>query len=82
MRNPADPDHQQIILPFKYLDEVKSAPESAMSFTLLSRQAFLLDYINAPEPTDMAFHIVRGDLNKNLGTYLTALAICIKPGAV
>ncbi|TID02532.1 Cytochrome P450 monooxygenase paxP [Colletotrichum higginsianum] len=68
MRNPVDPDHPQVILPFKYLNEVKMAPESVMSFQRFSRQAFLLDYINAPKPTAMAPHIVRGDLNKHLGT--------------
>ena len=67
MRNPADPDHPQVILPFKYLDEVRTAPESVLSFQHFSRQAFLLDYINAPNPTEMASHIVRGDLNKHLG---------------
>ncbi|KAK2050989.1 cytochrome P450 [Colletotrichum caudatum] len=66
MRNPVDPDHPQVILPFKYLNEVKMRPESVMSFQRFSRQAFLLDYINAPEPTDMASHIVRSDLNKHL----------------
>ncbi|KAK1960821.1 cytochrome P450 [Colletotrichum sublineola] len=75
MRNPVDPDHPQVILPFKYLSEVKMRPESVMSFQRFSRQAFLLDYINAPEPTDMAAHIVRGDLNKHLGIYQLAPAI-------
>ena len=74
MRNPVDPDHPQVILPFRYLEEVRSAPESEMSFQRFSRQAFLLDYISAPEPTDMASHIVRGDLNKNLGTCTAGLA--------
>nr|QJY30857.1 cytochrome P450 [Discosia rubi] len=66
MRNLVDPNHHQLILPFKYLDEVKSSAQNEMSFQLFSRQAFLLDYLNAPEPIDLSTHIVRGDLNKNL----------------
>lgn len=30
-------------------------------------KAFLLEYTNGPLQTDAAAHIVRGDLNKNLG---------------
>lgn len=67
MHNPVDPDHPQLLLPFGYLDHVKTAPVDQMSFQLFSRQAFLLDYINAPTPTNAATHIVRTDLNKNLG---------------
>lgn len=68
MRNPVDPDHPQVILPFKYLDEIKRAPQNRLSFGLFSRQAFLLNYINGPEQTDAAAHVVRTDLNKNLGS--------------
>lgn len=38
MRNPADPDHPQVVLPAKYLSELKSAPESRFSFRLYSEQ--------------------------------------------
>jgi hypothetical protein len=38
MRNPVDPEHPQLILPWKYLDEVKSAPQNRLSFPFFSRQ--------------------------------------------
>ncbi|KAL7928322.1 cytochrome P450 [Trichoderma chlorosporum] len=73
LRNPANPDHPQVILPWKYLSEVKSAPENRLSFPLFSNQAFLLDYSNAPQQTDIAVHIVRTDLNKNLGVLIDGM---------
>lgn len=33
-----DPEHPQIILPWKYLDEVKSAPQNRLSFPFFSKQ--------------------------------------------
>lgn len=37
MRNVVNPWKPQLIMPFKYLDEVKSAPQSRLSFPLFSR---------------------------------------------
>ena len=62
-----DPDHPQVILPSKYLSDVKGAPQDRLSFPLFSQQAFLLNYSQAPQQTDIAAHIIRTDLNKNLG---------------
>nr|QHD43134.1 P450 monooxygenase [Chaetomium globosum] len=72
MRNPADPDHPQVVLPAEYLSEVKSAPESRFSFRLYSEQAFLLNYSHAPKQTDGTTHIVRNEMNKNIGALLEA----------
>ncbi|KAH6650455.1 cytochrome P450 [Chaetomium tenue] len=73
MRNPADPDHPQVVLPAKYLSELKSAPESRFSFRLYSeQQAFLLNYSHAPKQTDGTTHIVRTEMNKNMGALLEA----------
>ena len=38
MRNPVNPNEPQLILPFKYLDEVKNAPQNRLSFPLFSKQ--------------------------------------------
>ncbi|KAL7941104.1 cytochrome P450 [Trichoderma barbatum] len=73
LRNPANPDHPQVILPWKYLSEVRSAPENRLSFPLYSNQAFLLDHSNAPQQTDIAVHIVRTDLNKNLAVLIDGM---------
>lgn len=67
MRNPADPSQPQVILPFKYLSEMKNAAESSWSFMHFSNQSFLLEYINAPLGSSIAHQVVRGELNKNLG---------------
>ena len=37
MRNAVDPNKPQVIMPFKYLDEVKTAPQNRLSFPLFSR---------------------------------------------
>uniref|UniRef100_L7JH53 Ent-kaurene oxidase n=1 Tax=Pyricularia oryzae (strain P131) TaxID=1143193 RepID=L7JH53_PYRO1 len=66
MRNPADPSQPQVILPFKYLSEMKNAAESSWSFMHFSNQSFLLEYINAPLGSSIAHQVVRGELNKNL----------------
>ncbi|KAH9439899.1 hypothetical protein MCOR02_003431 [Pyricularia oryzae] len=54
MRNPADPSQPQVILPFKYLSEMKNAAESSWSFMHFSNQSFLLEYINAPLGSSIA----------------------------
>lgn len=38
MRNPADESRPQIILPLKYVDEVKNASVNRLSFPLFSEQ--------------------------------------------
>ncbi|KAI9768105.1 MAG: hypothetical protein M1840_005139 [Geoglossum simile] len=69
MRNPTGL-RDQVILPLKYLDEVASASQDRLSFPLFSKQAFLLDYTEAPQQTDGAAHAVRIDLTRNLGKLL------------
>lgn len=80
MRNPADPSQPQVILPFKYLSEMKNAAESSWSFMHFSNQSFLLEYINAPLGSSIAHQVVRGELNKNLGiAHLDRLCCKVTP---
>ncbi|KAL5355556.1 cytochrome P450 [Aspergillus floccosus] len=67
MRNPIGELGPQLVLPMKYLDEVKYASTSLFSFPLFSEKAFLLSYSDAPRQTDAAAHVVRVDLTRNLG---------------
>lgn len=46
MRNAINPQKPQVIMPFKYLDEVKSAPQSRLSFPLFSRLVCLSREVN------------------------------------
>lgn len=38
MRNPIDDTRPQVILPMKYLDEVRTAPQNRLSFPYFSEQ--------------------------------------------
>ncbi|KAK4868279.1 hypothetical protein LT330_007001 [Penicillium expansum] len=70
MRDPANPKQPQVLLPMKYLAEVRNAPQSQLSFPLFSTQAFLLKAIHGPEQTDEAAHMARLDLNRALNNLL------------
>ncbi|KAF7182336.1 hypothetical protein CNMCM7691_001816 [Aspergillus felis] len=67
MRNPIGELGPQVLLPMKYLDEVKYASTHLFSFPLFSEKVFLLNYSDAPQQTDAAAHVVRVQLTKNLG---------------
>ncbi|PGH19025.1 hypothetical protein AJ79_00059 [Helicocarpus griseus UAMH5409] len=66
MRNYVDDHHPQVILPIRYLKEVRNAPESKLSFPYYSEQIFSLKdtggLFHTPEGTQM----VRVDLNRHL----------------
>ncbi|THC98755.1 hypothetical protein EYZ11_001734 [Aspergillus tanneri] len=51
----------------RYLDDVKNASESLLSFPLYSIQSFLLKYSGSVIPSSIATQVTRIDLNKNLG---------------
>jgi len=67
MRNPVGELGNQVVLPVKYLDEVKRAPRSLYSFEAFSEELFLLSYIDAPRQTDALLFAVKLDINKNMG---------------
>ncbi|KAJ3530947.1 hypothetical protein NM208_g7714 [Fusarium decemcellulare] len=73
MRNPADPKRPQVILPMKYLAEVRNAPQNQLSFPLFSAQAFLLGPIHGPQQTDEAAHMTRVDLSRALNGLLPSM---------
>ncbi|KAI0109881.1 cytochrome P450 [Daldinia grandis] len=73
MRNPVSELGPQVLLPMKYLDEVKNAPTSVFSFRAFSEQMFFLDYSNAPLQTDAATHVIKVDLNRNLGSVVNGI---------
>lgn len=67
MYNPVGELGNQVVLPMKYLDEVKRAPKSLYSFETFSEKIFLLNYTNAPRQTVAATYAVKLDVNMNLG---------------
>ncbi|KID83944.1 cytochrome P450 [Metarhizium guizhouense ARSEF 977] len=73
MYNPIGELGNQVVLPMKYLDEVKRAPKSLFSFEVFSEKLFLLNYINAPRQTNAATHAVKFDLNRNLNNVINGL---------
>ncbi|KAF4964952.1 hypothetical protein FSARC_7179 [Fusarium sarcochroum] len=68
MRNYVNDDQPQVILPLKYLKEVRSAPESKLSFPYYSEQLFSLRYTGGIFHTPEATQLLRVDLNKHLDT--------------
>ncbi|TDZ24976.1 Cytochrome P450 monooxygenase ccsG [Colletotrichum orbiculare MAFF 240422] len=73
IRHPVGELGSQVLLPVKYLDEVKKAPTDLFSFEAFSEKSFLLNYSRAPRQTEAAAHVVRVDLNRNLGPLVTDL---------
>lgn len=67
MHNPVGELGNQVVLPIKYLDEVKRAPRSLFSFEAFSEKLFLLSYIDAPRQTDALLFAAKLDINKNIG---------------
>ncbi|TWU72713.1 hypothetical protein ED733_004270 [Metarhizium rileyi] len=73
MYNPIGELGNQVVLPMKYLNEVKCAPKSLFSFEAFSEKVFLLNYINAPRQTNAATHAVKLDVNRNLDKVINGL---------
>ncbi|KAJ2984970.1 hypothetical protein NUW58_g5785 [Xylaria curta] len=73
MHNPVGELGNQVILPIKYLDEVKRAPKSLYSFEAFSEKLFLLNYFNSPRQTDAITHTIRLDINRNLDNVINGL---------
>ncbi|KAI1127403.1 cytochrome P450 [Nemania abortiva] len=68
IRNPTDPKRPFVILPMKYLEEVRTAPESLLSFPLFLEKANLLKEIGGPSMNSRVTHMARVDMNRALGS--------------
>ncbi|KAI0185013.1 cytochrome P450 [Xylaria flabelliformis] len=73
MHNPVGELGNQVILPIKYLDEVKKAPRSLYSFEAFSEKLFLLNYFNSPRQTDAVTYATKLDINRNLDKVINGL---------
>ncbi|KAK2003780.1 cytochrome P450 [Colletotrichum falcatum] len=73
IRHPVGELGSEVILPTKYLEEVKKAPTNLFSFEAYSEKSFLLNYSRAPRQTEAAAHVIRVDLNRNLGALVPSL---------
>lgn len=79
--NPVGELGNQVILPVKYLEEVKRAPRSLYSFEAFSEKLFLLNYFKSPRQTDAVTYATRLDINRNLGkdNYLCLICRAVSP---
>ncbi|KAI1819730.1 cytochrome P450 [Xylaria intraflava] len=73
MHNPVGELGNQVVLPTKYLDEVKRAPRSLFSHETFSEKLFLLNYFNSPRQTEAVNHTIKLDINRNLDSVINGL---------
>ncbi|KAI0009475.1 cytochrome P450 [Xylariaceae sp. FL0662B] len=66
MRNPVDPKRPILMLPMKYLEEVRSAPETKWSFPLFLERSTIIKEVGGPTMSREATQIARLDLNRAL----------------
>lgn len=66
LRNIVDDNQPLVVLPLKYLEEVKAAPQDKLSFALFVEKNSILRDIHGPVMTDEGSHMVRSDLNRAL----------------
>ncbi|KAK5119704.1 hypothetical protein LTR85_007280 [Meristemomyces frigidus] len=64
---------ERIILPLKYLTEVKNAPQSHISLPEEMAHLLLMDYTGVPQRTDSGTKVVRVDMTRQLGNLVTAM---------
>ncbi|OTA86891.1 hypothetical protein M434DRAFT_146292 [Hypoxylon sp. CO27-5] len=70
LHNISDTKRPQVILPFKYLQEVKTAPQSQLSFPVFNERMLVLPAAAGPLQTDEATHMVKIDLNRALNSLI------------
>lgn len=64
---------ERIILPLKYLIEVKNAPQSNVSLPDEMAHLLLMNYTGVPQRTDSGTKVVRVDMNRQLGDLVAAM---------
>ncbi|KAK7955738.1 GMC oxidoreductase [Apiospora aurea] len=69
MRNVVDGRRPLVVLPRKYLDEVRNAPQNEMSFPRFMENLSILKAVGGPLITDELCHATRVDLNRALREY-------------
>lgn len=73
LRSAIDPTKQIVVLPLKYLNEVKTAPQDRFSFPKFSAESFRVHTNHAPLITEEAQNSMKAELPKNLGPMIGAL---------
>lgn len=73
LRSAIDPTKQVVVLPLKYLNEVKTAPQDKFSFPKFSRESFRVHTNHAPLITEEAQNSMKAELPRNLGPMVGAL---------
>lgn len=73
LRSAIDPTKQVVVLPLKYLNEVKTARQDRFSFPKFSAESFRVHTNHAPLITEEAQNSMKAELPKNLGPMIGAL---------
>lgn len=73
LRSAIDPTKQVVVLPLKYLNEVKTAPQDRFSFPKFSAESFRVHTNHAPLITEEAQNSMKAELPKSLGPMIGAL---------
>ncbi|KAM7200665.1 cytochrome P450 monooxygenase [Naviculisporaceae sp. PSN 640] len=66
MRNPLEKSRPIVILPFKYLEEVRRAPENRLSLPKHLEKNSILNHIGGPEMSDEVIQAAKLNLNRAL----------------
>ncbi|KAI0490971.1 cytochrome P450 [Xylaria cf. heliscus] len=66
MRNPVDRNHPQVIMPLKYLEAVRNAPQSIMDFYSFLDKSSVMRDVGGPPLSNEASDMVRIDLTRAL----------------
>ncbi|KEY71951.1 hypothetical protein S7711_07100 [Stachybotrys chartarum IBT 7711] len=66
MFNHVNYSHPLVILPTKYLDELRQAPQSKLSFPIYLEKLTIVNDIGGPKMTDESIHVIKMELSRNL----------------
>ncbi|KAF2208457.1 hypothetical protein CERZMDRAFT_49304 [Cercospora zeae-maydis SCOH1-5] len=64
---------ERIILPYKYLTEIKNASQNFISLPDEMEELLLMKYTGVPQRTDSGTKVVRVDMTRNLGNFVQAM---------
>ncbi|KAH7042123.1 cytochrome P450 [Macrophomina phaseolina] len=73
LRSAIDPTKQVVVLPLKYLPEVKTATQDKISFPKFSEESFRVQFNHGPKITEEAQNSMKAELPKNLAPMIESL---------
>ncbi|KAI0410364.1 cytochrome P450 [Xylaria grammica] len=73
MRNPVDRNHPQVIMPQKYLESVRNAPQSVIDFYSFLEKSSVMKDVGGPPLSNEASDMVRIDLTRALSDLISQM---------